>query len=82
MRYPHPYHNKTPEGILKRLAEDEGYDDPWAYLETVAYDSVQPGVCYKCESVNFSLEPDQRGGWCEECETPTCQSVSVLAGVI
>lgn len=52
-------------------------------LEGYALDSVAPGICMNT-GCDFSAEyePDQREGWCEECETRSVTSCLVLLGVI
>lgn len=45
------------------------------------YDSVAMGGCIGC-GYTTNVEPDQREGWCEECETNTVVSIHSLLGVI
>ena len=67
---------------LQKLAEIEGYNDPLDMCYDAVYDSVCPGICtnadcdYTCE-----VEPDQRAGYCEVCDTNTVKSALILAGV-
>ena len=68
---------------LQTLAEDWGFDDEMAMLESATFDSVCPGIC-RNKDCNYSteVEPDQRHGWCEECEAGTVQSALVIKGII
>lgn len=68
---------------LEKLAEDEGFDGGDDLVEHFATESVVPGICMN-EGCDYStnVEPDQRGGWCELCETKTVESCLSLAGVI
>jgi hypothetical protein len=72
----------TDEKLLTILAEDEGFDCPWDFVQAVAFDSVQPGICTVCTFTATRMEPDQREGWCEDCNKGTVKSASVLAGII
>jgi len=67
---------------LATLAENEGFDAD-SLVEHFALRSVVPGICMN-EGCDYStnVEPDQRGGWCECCETRTVESCLSLAGVI
>ena len=52
-------------------------------IETYALDEVVPGICMNAGCTYSSeVEPDQRKGWCEECETTSVTSALVLAGII
>jgi hypothetical protein len=53
------------------------------FIDQYALDSVVPAICMN-EGCDFTaeLEPDQREGWCEECETPSLKSGIVLAGIL
>jgi hypothetical protein len=66
---------------LTILSEIEGYQDPMIMLEAAVYDSVAPGICTNvgCEYA-CNVEPDQRHGWCEHCNTTTVESCLSLAG--
>lgn len=68
---------------LNDLARIEGFDDPMEMLEEAVMDSVCPGICMNpgCD-YTIEVEPDQRKGWCEACETNTVKSGLMLAGVI
>lgn len=83
--------NHDNDGLLKRLADIEGYpDDPFGVmemLEDATYDRLMhPGVPAICrnEGCNYTtfMEPDQDKGWCEHCEENTVVSCLVLVGVI
>lgn len=68
---------------LVTLAETEGYADVVEFLEDRAQDSVRPAICTATDCDHTAdLEPDQRGGFCENCARPTMQSGLVIAGVI
>lgn len=66
---------------LIELAIIEGFENPMALIEANATDSVVPGICKNCD-YSCGVEPDQAGGWCENCETQTVVSCLVLAGMI
>jgi hypothetical protein len=68
---------------LKKLAETEGYDDVMAFLEWCAFDSICPAICMN-EHCDYTtgMEPDQRRGWCDECQANTMKSALVIAGAI
>lgn len=69
--------------LLNKLAEIEGYEDPMDMLEDASTDSVVPGICrVKGCGYTTGVEPDQRQGWCENCEKGTVVSCLILAGVI
>ena len=57
--------------------------DQMQMLANASFDSVAPSICMNdyCD-YTAEMEPDQREGWCEECETNTMQSCLVLAGII
>lgn len=66
---------------LEQLAEDYGFNDSMELLEAYAIDSVCPGICKEC-GYSTEVEPDQTGGWCEECDKGSVISAMVLSGVI
>ena len=52
-------------------------------LEQGTFDSVCPGICTNKDcDYTTEVEPDCRGGHCEECGTQTVRSALVLAGMI
>ena len=59
---------------LKTLAKLEGCDE-MDILEAATYDGVCPGICVNkgCEYTT-QVEPDQRAGHCESCNTKTVKS--------
>ena len=65
---------------LETLAEIEGMD-VMEMLEHATFDSVAPGICANCD-YTCEVEPDQRKGYCEVCDTQTVSSCLILAGVI
>jgi hypothetical protein len=54
-----------------------------SFIEEYALDDVVPGICMNpdCDYAT-EVEPDQREGWCEECESQSVRSGIVLAGLI
>lgn len=68
------------EDKLRTLAGILGTDRT-SLIET--YDSVVPGICMNdgCD-YTAEYEPDQDGGWCEECQMRSVASALVLAGLI
>lgn len=68
---------------LRTLAEIEGYESVEDMLEATALDAVSPAICVAdgCD-YTAEMEPDQREGWCEMCDTNTVQAALVLAGLI
>ncbi len=67
-----------PAELLRILAADEGYDDVDVFALAVGLDSVQPGICQECTATASRMEPDQREGYCEECESNTVISACEL----
>lgn len=67
---------------LDKLAELEGKSVD-QLLDDCIMDCVNPGICINewCDYTT-EVEPDQRKGWCEECEEGSVQSALILAGVI
>ena len=68
---------------LEVLAEAEGFDSVYAMLEKATYDSIASAICVndRCD-YTIDMEPDQREGWCETCETNTVQSCLILAEIL
>lgn len=53
------------------------------FVEEYALDDVVPGICMNPDcDYTTDVEPDQREGWCEECDTGSVRSGVVLAGLI
>jgi hypothetical protein len=71
------------ETKLATLTESEGFKTPEAMLETLGYDTTVPAICMTpgCDYTTY-MEPDQREGWCESCNTGTVVSMLVLADII
>jgi len=67
--------------LVEILAEDYGYSDVMDMLRDATFDSVAPSICVQCE-YTCDMEPDQREGWCPECNTNTVKSCLVLEGLI
>jgi hypothetical protein len=67
---------------LDQLAKIEGtsVED---LLEQAVFDGVSKGICMnpKCDYTR-EVEPDQRKGYCEVCDTDTVTSAAVLANII
>lgn len=67
---------------LRLLADIEGKSVD-EMLELASWDSIAPGICrVRACDYTTEVEPDQREGWCEECDKGTVVSCLVLAGVI
>jgi hypothetical protein len=71
---------------LRKLAEIEGFESVTALIEANCIDSVVPAICCnpddpECDYTE-GMEPDQRQGWCPECNKGTLKSCLILAGVI
>lgn len=68
---------------LETLADAEGFDSVDAMLEKSTYDSIASAICVN-EGCDYTtdMEPDQREGWCEMCETNTVQSCLILAEIL
>jgi hypothetical protein len=68
---------------LRDLAEEWGCSSPEELLRRYAISETVPGICTN-PSCSFAAEyePDQREGFCEECETQTVASAFVLAELI
>lgn len=63
----------------KTLADVEGFDDPFDLAQENAIDSVNPGICLNPDCCyTTEVEPDQREGWCEECDTQSVCSITEL----
>ena len=70
----------TRKELLETMADDYGMS-VMEMLKQATYDSVAISICVKC-LYTTEMEPDQREGWCEECEENTVQSCLVLAEMI
>lgn len=68
---------------LQLLAELEGFDNITEMLKAAVFDSVAPSICMNANcDYTAEMEPDQREGYCELCETNSVKSCFILAGVI
>jgi hypothetical protein len=68
---------------LQTLAEYEGYLVLEEMLAAVMVDSVSPGICTNPDcNYTTEVEPDQTGGWCEECGERSVASALILAQII
>jgi hypothetical protein len=68
---------------LATLMEIEGYETIEQLAEAILSDSVSPAICMNdgCD-YTAEMEPDQDGGFCEECRTNSMQAALILAGLI
>jgi hypothetical protein len=68
---------------LQRLLDRTGAPDVWEILRRANGDAVAPGICMN-EDCNYivDVEPDQRRGYCDECDTNTVKSALILAGLV
>lgn len=66
---------------LELLAEQWDMDIE-EMLKMSVFDSVAPGICQNpgCD-YSTEVEPDQRAGWCEVCDTKTVKSCLRLSGL-
>jgi len=67
--------------MLVEICEWEGFESIDSLISHFSISSVMPGACTKCSAITTSVEPDQRAGWCHNCEKESVQSVLVLAGL-
>lgn len=70
--------------LLAIIAESYGYmsiDDMYEDQQLML-DSVVPGICSKCHTVEDSCEPDAERNWCSECNAQSVVAVTVLAEVV
>ena len=68
---------------IQELFDIEGYEDDQDFYDNGnPLDSIQPGICMNedCDCV-VNVEPDQREGWCELCDTATVESITSLLGI-
>jgi hypothetical protein len=68
---------------LRTLMKHEGYASVVELMKAIVTDTVSPAICCN-EDCNYTaeMEPDQEGGWCDECRANTMQSALILAGLI
>ena len=67
---------------LDNLARESGMS-VMEFIDSYALDDVSPGICMNPDcDYTTEVEPDQREGWCEECEMRSVRSGVVLAGLI
>ena len=71
------------EAKIQKLAYLEGFDTVDEMFDAAVRDLVCPGICVNpgCDYTT-QIEPDQRKGYCENCETQTVQSCLVLERLI
>ena len=69
---------------LKLIAEAYGYGSVEDMLDDTNFmlDSVVPGICSECWTVEDSCEPDASRNWCSECEKRTVAAVTWIAEVV
>lgn len=72
---------KLKQKKLQQLCELEGLSEE--DVIGMAFSSTVIGICRK-EHCDYTtdVEPDQTGGWCEECNTKTVESAISLMGLI
>ena len=68
---------------LSTLTEDWGYESTFSLVEDYMDEGLMPAICMN-KGCNYSteMEPDQDRGWCENCNTNSLSSASVLMGII
>ena len=65
-------------GKLETLMEYEGIDSIEELME-MSQDSVNIGICMNVDCrYTTNVEPDCTEGWCEECDTNSVQSATML----
>jgi len=68
---------------LAILAAEYGFADPVYMCANAITDNICPSICMNPDcDYTTDMEPDQREGWCEVCDTNTVVSAMVLLGVI
>lgn len=74
---------ETRRNKLVLVASALGYDHPIKLLHKYMDEPIVPGVCIRpgCGFIN-GVEPNEQHGMCASCESPTVQSVFVLAAVV
>ncbi len=67
---------------LDRLAGECGMS-VCEFIEAYVLEAAVPGICMNehCD-YTIEVEPDQREGWCEECDMTSVRSGVVLARLI
>jgi len=68
---------------IDKLVEIEGFENAIKLAEASMTDVVCPGICMN-EGCDYTtqVEPDQRRGYCEVCNTRTVKSGLALMGII
>jgi hypothetical protein len=68
---------------LIAVCENEGFRTIEDLLKATGLDCVSPGICMN-EGCNYvtEVEPDQREGYCEQCDDCSVTSALILAGVL
>ena len=68
---------------IQELAHCYGHDCPLDLMGEYILDSLAPAICMNpgCDYTT-EMEPDQRAGWCECCETNSVKSLNILLGII
>ena len=67
---------------LQDLKDQTGMNDD-ELMEQALYDGVDEGIC-KNPGCNFTMriEPDSDSGWCEDCNTNSVVSFTMMMGCI
>lgn len=72
---------------FETLMDLEGYTNPLEFIEAeclgAGWRVGVPAICVN-DGCNYmrDMEPDQDGGWCEECQTSTVKSALILYGIL
>lgn len=68
---------------LSILAAKEGYESAEDLILNTADDVSVPAICTN-PGCNYTenMEPDQRAGWCPECNANSVMSCLVLGGIL
>ena len=72
----------TKKQMLKLIASEAGFESVDEMLERSVVDSVVPGICTDCYTVEENCEPDATENFCNECEANEVQSCLIIAGLI
>lgn len=72
------------KAALQAIASTYGYISVEDMYEDHSFmlDSVVPGICLDCSTVEDSCEPDAQRNWCSDCGAKRVVAVTVLAGVV
>ena len=68
--------------LLNAKFEEEFDMDIEDILEEAVFDGDNPGICVKCNEIIDNIEPDQREGYCDSCNSNTVKSVMIINGIL